>query len=82
MHSVVSSNIPVKKGITAKNVLVQLTHLREVLANSFTGNDLDDFRNVDPKIANAAITDMERHFLYLTEECVPFVLFSDQILAA
>ena len=45
-------------------------------------NDLNDFTNVVPEIADAAITVMQRHFWYLTEECVPFVLFSDQISAA
>ena len=45
-------------------------------------NDLNDFTNKDPEIAEAAITAMQRHFCYLTEECVPFVLFSDQISAA
>ena len=45
-------------------------------------NDLNDFINVDLEIADAAITAMERHFWYLTEECVPFVLFFDQISAA
>ena len=37
---------------------------------------------MDPEIADAAITAIKRHFWYLTEECVPFVLFSDHKSAA
>jgi hypothetical protein len=42
-------------------------------------HDLHQYSKHDPQVAHVAITALERHYWYLTEECVIFALFSDAV---
>jgi hypothetical protein len=42
-------------------------------------NDLKWFRKVDPVVADAALTALNRHLWYLTEEITPLALFSNLV---
>lgn len=45
-------------------------------------HSLNDYRRYDLAVADAAITALERHLWYLTEECVVFSLFSNRVADA
>ena len=42
-------------------------------------HSLNDYRRYDSAVADAAITALERHLWYLTEECVVFSLFTNHV---
>ena len=42
-------------------------------------HELNQYRELDPKVADAAIAALQRHFWYLTEECVVFSFFAKRV---
>lgn len=45
-------------------------------------HDLKEYHAIDPEVSDAAVSAMERHFWYITEELAPFSLFSNQVSEA